>query len=69
MEKCLDDYGDGTCSGAVEFRMPLSGTGRSFPRCDGHWEARLETQATINQRYGGVCPPSDFDPAYAGESW
>lgn len=64
--ECLD--GPEGCGGATEYRMPLSGTGRSFPRCEEHWEARLETQAEINNRYPTL-PPSDFDPAYAGECW
>jgi hypothetical protein len=66
--ECLDDYGEGTCSGPVEYRMALSATGRSFPRCEKHWEERLATQEGINERYPQQ-PPPDFDPAYAGESW
>lgn len=66
MEKCLDDRGD--CNGPVEHRMPLTETGRSFPRCDKHWEIRLKKQDEINQRYP-YHQPSDFDPAYAGERW
>lgn len=65
--ECLDSSRGG-CEGAVEFRMPLSGTGRAFPRCDAHWEARLLEQERINERYPEQ-PPADFDPAYAGESW
>jgi hypothetical protein len=49
-EDCLDHY-HGVCSGAVEYRMPLSGTGRSFPRCDFHWDERLDRQQEINERY------------------
>lgn len=64
--KCLDEAPD--CGGAVEYRMPLSGTGRSFPRCDLHWSVRLDVQERINRRYP-VSQPSDFDPSYAGESW
>lgn len=68
-EKCLDGY-EGGCEGAVEYRYPLSGTGRSFPRCDKHWEARLDRQEEIDKRYpDSPFPPSDFDPTYAGESW
>lgn len=66
--ECLDDYGEGTCQGAVEYRMALSGTGRSFPRCDKHWEERLREQERINRTYPSLAP-SDFDPAYAGERW
>ena len=64
--ECLD--GPTGCEGAVEYRMPLSSTGRSFPRCDKHWSRRLDTERQIAERYP-VCPPSDFDPSYAGEEW
>lgn len=37
---CLDFSED--CNGGVEYRHPLSATGRSFPRCDFHWELRLD---------------------------
>lgn len=69
---CLDEHGQGAkCTGAVEYRMPLSGTGRSFPRCDGHWSKRLDKQEEITRRYApeSDVPPSDFDPSYAGECW
>lgn len=64
--ECLN--GPATCSGPVEYRMPLSGTGKSFPRCDRHWSERLDQQAGIDRRYP-THRPADFDPAYAGESW
>jgi hypothetical protein len=63
---CLDQAPD--CKGAVEYRMALSGTGQSFPRCAKHWSDRLDVQAGINRRYP-THAPSDFDPYYAGESW
>jgi hypothetical protein len=66
--ECLDDYGEGTCSGAVEYRTALSATGRSFPRCEKHWGERLDEQEEIDERYPAL-PPSDFDPACAGERW
>lgn len=68
---CLDGRDGGEeCSGVVEYRMPLSGTGRSFPRCDAHWHARLDRQAEIDARYpDSPFPPADFDPTYAGETW
>lgn len=65
-DECLDE--DDTCDGTVEYRMPLSGTGKSFPRCEKHWGERLEEQQKINERYPTL-PPSDFDPDYAGERW
>lgn len=64
--ECLD--GPDGCTGNVEYRMALSGTGRSFPRCDKHWEERVHTQEKIDERYPQM-QPSDFDPYYAGESW
>lgn len=66
--ECLEDYGLGTCSGAVAWRPSLSGTGTLIARCDGHWATRLEVQAEIDARYP-VLPPADFDPSYAGERW
>lgn len=70
---CLDrhDQENNPCSGAVEYRMPLSGTGRSFPRCDGHWDKRLRKQEEITRRYApdSDVPPAGFDPTYAGERW
>lgn len=66
--ECLN-YGD-SCDGLVEYRMPLSGSGKSFPRCDRHWSERLDIQEGINYRYpDSPCAPADFDPTYAGESW
>lgn len=56
------------CEGDVEYRMPLSGTGKSFPRCESHWSERLDVQAGLDERYP-YHAPSDFDPYYAGESW
>ena len=64
--ECLD--GPVMCKGEVRYRMALSGTGRSFPRCDKHWSDRLAVQDGINSRYP-THAPSDFDPSYAGESW
>lgn len=65
---CIDSYTENPCKGAVEYRYPLSGTGKSFPRCDKHWSDRLDREDEINRRYPSV-QPSDFDPMYAGESW
>jgi hypothetical protein len=63
---CLNDGPD--CEGAVEYRMSLSGTGVSYPRCDRHWEERLDLQRDIDQRYP-VHAPDDWSPLDAGESW
>jgi ssDNA-binding Zn-finger/Zn-ribbon topoisomerase 1 len=48
--ECLEDQGEGTCAGPVEYRLALSATGKSYPRCERHWEARLKTQEGINER-------------------
>jgi hypothetical protein len=67
--ECLD-FHLGNCAGEVEYRMPLSGTGRSFARCDLHWSERLDAQDRINRRYpDSPFAPAGFDPTYAGESW
>jgi hypothetical protein len=63
---CLDH--DERCSGPVEYRMALSSTGRSFPRCNFHWEFRLRRQQEIDRKYPAF-PPHDFDPMDAGEQW
>lgn len=68
--RCVNSGPD--CAGAYEYRMPLSGTGKSFLRCDHHWSERLDVEERTRERYGhpdSVMPPSDFDPTYAGESW
>jgi len=67
--ECLDRR-KGDCEGAVQYRLPLSPTGRAFPRCDKHWGERLDEQERINERYpDSPIPPADFDPLYAGERW
>jgi hypothetical protein len=64
---CLG-YAGGACSGPIEYRMPLSGTGESFPRCDKHWAARLELEQELRERYPAT-PPADWSPLDAGEHW
>ena len=63
---CLEESDD--CRGDVEYRDGLSATGRSFVRCDHHWDVRLDIQEGIDRRYPAQ-QPSDFDPSYAGEHW
>lgn len=69
--QCLDgDVEMSQCEGPVKYRMPLSGTGRSFARCDKHWDERLRRQQEISRNYpDSPTPPEWFDPAYAGERW
>lgn len=67
--ECLDDgRPDDPCNGTIEYRMALSATGRSFPRCEHHWETRVTREDGIRRRYPQQ-QPVDFDPAYAGEAW
>ncbi len=65
--ECLDTH-RGECKGAVEYRESLTGTGTRIPRCDAHWEKRLDLEDEINQRYPAN-PPSDWSPLDAGEHW
>lgn len=64
---CLNDY-EGGCEGSIEYRFPLSGTGKSFPRCDKHWSDRLDLDDQLRSRYP-THQPADFDPMMAGERW
>lgn len=58
------------CSANVEWRYPLSPSGKSFPRCDRHWDERIKEQQRINRDYpDSPIAPSWFDPADAGEHW
>lgn len=66
--RCINDYGESDCGGPVEYRSPLSGSGRSFPRCAKHWAERLDFEDGLRKRYPQQ-QPADFDPLYAGESW
>lgn len=68
-QDCIQ-YGDdgGECSGTVEYRWPLSGTGKSYPRCNRHWHDRLDLQQQLNERYPAQ-PPADWSPLDAGEAW
>ena len=59
---------DDDCSGSVERRMSLSGSGSPTIRCDEHWQRRLNLEADLNRRYPAQ-RPGDFDPFAAGERW
>lgn len=50
-EDCLD-FHQGDCSGAVEYRMAMSPSGKSFARCDHHMEIRWATQERLTRDYG-----------------
>lgn len=70
--RCLEGGDD--CTGAVELREPLSGTGVSFARCGGHWSKRLDLQDRLRRDYpDSPVPPRWYveqgGEAYAGERW
>lgn len=48
--ECLNFGPD--CAGAVEYRMAMSGTGKSYPRCDHHFDIRWSTQERLSRDYG-----------------
>lgn len=73
--ECIDSHNpdpdpdpDNFCHGDIEYRPSLSGTGTPIPRCDRHWQLRLEREDEITARYP-YHAPADFDPYYAGEAW
>lgn len=49
---CLDSSPYESCDGAVEYRLAMSGTGISYPRCDLHFDARWQTQERLARDYG-----------------
>lgn len=67
-DRCLDDHGENTCRGPVEYHS-LDG-GRAWPRCTFHFERRLERRENSLERYANSdVAPSWFDPTLAGERW
>lgn len=67
--ECLDRH-KGGCRGEVEYRPSLTGTGTPIPRCDAHWEQRLDFQQEHQRVYpDSPIPPAWFDPEAAGERW
>lgn len=66
--RCLQHGTD--CAGRVEYRMPLSATGNSYPRCEAHWAQRLDEHERISRDYpDSPIAPSWFDASAAGERW
>lgn len=54
---CISSSDYESCDGDVEYRMPLSGSLVSHPRCDLHWGERLDLQHRLVSDYGIA-----FDP-------
>lgn len=68
--ECLDDHGENTCEGDVEYHSVDPGRAAAFPRCDYHWGERLMRRENSIERYeNSDVAPSWFDPADAGERW
>lgn len=57
------------CQGPVEYHS-VDGRSQAWPRCEFHWEQRLDRREGSMEIYeNSDVPPSWFDPAYAGERW
>ena len=66
--RCLDEGSSTPCEGIVEYSS-LDGL-RFWPRCDTHFNIRLERYEDSIERYASSdVAPSWFDPADAGERW
>lgn len=67
--ECLEAH-RGDCQGEVAYHSIDPGRQRGFPRCDKHWEDRLDRRENSIERYADSdTPPAWFDPSYAGERW
>lgn len=64
--ECIDDPRGQDCRGRVEERPHLSASGKSFPRCQKHWELRLREQQ-IGEGLGEAS--YDFYGARLGKFW
>ncbi|MGQ0774570.1 MAG: hypothetical protein ACT4NY_09155 [Pseudonocardiales bacterium] len=68
--ECINSGDPDGCHGPVEYRMALSSTGESFPRCNTHWQIRLDTEDRLRRDYPDTPHAPDwFDPLNAGEHW
>ncbi len=68
--ECLDDHGETPCAGPVQLHSVDPGRSGAFPRCDAHWERRLDRLENSIERYADSdVPPAWFDPTAAGERW
>lgn len=65
--ECLNENED--CKGPVEYHTTGMST-KAWPRCSFHQRLREEQYENSSERYAySDIPPSDFDPADAGERW
>ena len=67
---CLDRHAATPCRGPVNFHSTDPGRRPAFPRCDRHWDARLDRRKNSLELYAdSAIPPPWFDPSIAGERW
>lgn len=65
--RCLQEGDD--CSGPVKPRL-VGDSLRAWPRCEKHYEDRLEAYENSMERFArSDVPPAWFDPSDAGEAW
>jgi hypothetical protein len=68
--RCLEDHGEGTCQGEVDYHWNGDPSGKAWPRCAKHQEAREERRENSMELYANSdVIPDWFDPSYAGERW
>lgn len=66
-DRCIDGPAD--CAGPVEYRTTPDRTdGKSFPRCEHHFDLRMAS-VQRNLELTSDVAPAWFDPSYAGEQW
>jgi hypothetical protein len=58
LRRCVDGP---DCQGTVRLRAPI-GIPTPVPRCDRHWEQRLEEQRRFEARYCTHVPVADVAP-------
>ncbi|RBM09478.1 hypothetical protein [Streptomyces sp. PT12] len=67
--ECINDSFE--CAGPVQYRQALSGTGQSYPRCEKHWQDRLDQEEDYRVKYPEYNPFADaagvYDDAYDGD--
>jgi len=68
---CLDRHRSTECSEYVEFRISMSPSGVSYPRCDKHFELAYQRYLETEAKYGmsSSVAPAWFDESDAGERW
>lgn len=68
--RCLEDHGEQTCRGPVEYHT-IGSSLQAWPRCRLHFEQRLQRyeESELERYADSDVAPDWFDPADAGERW